>query len=525
MSAEEGGKLVMGRDEEEHEVTRTRTLGLLVCACAALACAGVASAGLDVGVTEDAGKSGNGAAFFATLGDVGLKVNRISINWDPAAPKAIPGQVEIAKWLPQAQVSGTRIVFAVAPQAARDITSTPDAKTAFVAFVQKLAQTFPTVKDYVIGNEPNQPYFWLPQYSEVGKPLAAAQYLPLLTGSYDALKAVDPTINVIGVGLSPRGNDRPLAKDNRSRSPVRFLHDLGQAYKVSGRTKPIMDELAFHPYPQPQQGPPGVGYGWPTAGLANLARIKQAVWDAFHGSAQPTFAETGKTFARPLKLDLDEVGWQVEIPPALASLYHGTETPGTRLVSEATQADYYADAIDIAACDPSVRMLSFFHLEDETALDRWQSGLERADGSRRPSYDRVKQTLAQTHGNCQGTPARWKHATGVILPVAAWGNLRKPFPTRRLRLRFTARAAEQADFRAGVFKAGPRKAVLGRRLAKGKPKPLLYARGVIKATRRTVYFPARRLKRGTYVFAIRMTASMNSQRATVLVSRRFRVGR
>ena len=503
----------------------TRTGGLLVCACAALACAGGATAGLDVGVTEDAGKTGNGAAFFATLGDVGLKVNRISVNWDPAAPTTIPGQADIAKWLPQAQVSGTRIVFAVAPATARGLTATPDAQTRFVAFVQKLAQTFPTVKDYVIGNEPNQPRFWLPQYSDAGKPLAAAQYLPVLAGSYDALKAVDPTINVIGVGLSPRGNDKPLAKDNRSRSPVRFLHDLGQAYRLSGRTKPLMDELAFHPYPQPQQGPPETGYAWPTAGLANLDRIKQAVWDAFHGTAQPTFAETGKTFARPLRFDLDEVGWQVQIPPALAPMYHGTETPGLKLVSEATQADYYADTIASVACDPTVRILSFFHLVDETDLDRWQSGLERADNSHRPSYDRVKQTLAQTHGNCQGAPVRWKHATGVILPVAAWGKLRKPFPSRRMRLRFVAGAREQADFRAGVFRAGPRKAVLGRRLAKGRPKPVLFAKGVINAQRRVVTFPARRLKRGTYVFAIRMTASMNARRATVLVSRRFRVGR
>jgi hypothetical protein len=53
-----------------------------------------------------------------------------------------------------------------------------------------LATTFPTVKDYVIGNEPNQPRFWAPQYSDTGKPLAAAQYLPVLASSYDALKAV-----------------------------------------------------------------------------------------------------------------------------------------------------------------------------------------------------------------------------------------------------------------------------------------------------------------------------------------------
>ena len=502
----------------------TRARGFMVCAGAALTLSAGAQAGLDVGVTEDAGKTGNGAAFFATLNDVGLKVNRVSVNWSPAAPTTIPGEAEIAAWLPQARISGARILFAVAPQNAKDLTATPGATAQFVAFVQRLARTFPTVKDYVIGNEPNQPRFWAPQYSAAGKPLAAAQYLQVLAGSYDVLKAHDPTINVIGVGLSPRGNDNPTARNNASRSPVRFLSDLGTAYRASGRTTPVMDELAFHPYPQPQQAPPSVGYGWPTAGLANLDRIKQAVWDAFHGTAQPTFSERGATFSQPLRLDLDEVGWQVEIPPTFAALYHGVETPGLRLVNEQTQADYYADLIASVECDPAVRMLSFFHLLDENDLGRWQSGLERADGSRRASYERVKQTIAHTHGDCQAVPVKWRHLTSVLLPVAVWGKWRKPLPLRRRRWTFAAGTGEDATFRAGIFKAGPKKAVLGKRLAAGRPKPVLRASGSIKPKRRVVYFPSRKLKRGTYVFAIRMSATMNPQRTSVLVSRSFRVG-
>jgi hypothetical protein len=503
------------------------TRGLLLCGCAVLACAaaGAARAGLDVGVTEDAGKTGDGgASFFATLNDVGLKVNRVSINWDAANPTTIGAQAEIASWLPQAQATGARIIFAVSPAKATDLTATPDAKTKFATFLTLLATTFPTVKDYVIGNEPNQPRFWAPQYSPTGKPLAAAQYLPVLAASYDVLKAVDPTINVIGLGLSPRGNDMPFGKSNRSRSPVRFLHDLGVAYRASHRSKPLMDELAFHPYPQPQQGPPSVRYAWPTAGLANLDRIKQAVWDAFNGTAQSTFPESGRSLFKPLKFDLDEVGWQVAPLPALSSFYSGVETPGLKLISEDDQAAYYRDTITLAECDPGVRMLSFFHLMDESDLDRWQSGLVRADGSRRPSYDAVKQLLAQTHGDCQAKAVRWRHLTGVVLPVVAWGNLKKPQPLKRTRWSFTVNAGEEASFRAGLFKAGPRKAVLGRRLAAGRPKPLLLARGVIKAKKRLVYFPRRRLKPGLYVYAIRMSATMSSKRATVLVSRPFRVG-
>jgi hypothetical protein len=170
-------------------------------------------------------------------------------------------------------------------------------------------------------------------------------------------------------------------------------------------------------------------------------------------------------------------------------------------------------------------MLSLFHLVDEPNLDRWQSGLERADGSHRAAYDAVKNTIARTHGNCQGRRVRWRHATAVVLPVAAWGNLRKPQPGRRTGWSFKAGAGEEATFRAGIFTAGLKKGVLAWRLASGRPRPLLFSRGRITAKKRVVRFPQRRLKPGKYVYAIRMSATMNPVRVSVLVSRAFRVAR
>ena len=502
----------------------TRISGLFCCAALALMLAGAAQGSLEVGVTEDAGKTADGGTpFFSTLTDIGLTANRVSIPWDPAQPTAIQSRAELESWLPQAAANHTRIVFAVAPLSAGDLTASPTRVSQFVAFLQQLAQAFPAVKDYVIGNEPNQPRFWQPQFDPAGKPLSAAQYLPVLAQSYDALKAIDPTITVIGVGLSPRGNDLSAAKNNRSRSPVRFLRDLGAAYRTSKRTKPLMDELAFHPYPSSSRDQIATGYAWPNAGVANLDRIRQAVWDAFHGTSQPIFAENGVSkFAKPLTFDLDEVGWQVEIPPALASLYFGSETGPT--TDEATQAQIYGDLVKLLACDPSVRLLSFFHLVDELDLNRWQSGFERGDGSHRPSYGAVKDAIAQTHGACQGPVQTWAHTARVVLPFVAWGNLSKPQRVSRKRRGFYAGAGEEATFRAGIFKAGPRSAALGRRLALGRPKPLLRATGTIKAKGRAVSFPARKLKPGRYVYAMRMVSTMNPNRVTVLVSRSFRVG-
>ena len=46
-----------------------------------------------------------------------------------------------------------------------------------------------------------------------------------------------------------------------------------------------------------------------------------------------------------------------------------------RPVSELRQADDYVEAIGLAACQPLVRMLIFFHVTDESQLTGLQTGL------------------------------------------------------------------------------------------------------------------------------------------------------
>ena len=127
----------------------------------------------------------------------------------------------------------------------------------------------------------------------------------MLAAAYDALKAVDGANQIAGVGLSPRGNDRPDAPSNVSTSPVRFLQALGDWYRASGRTLPLMDALSFHPYPNANTDRLSNGYAWPSIGLVNADRLKQAIQDAFGGTSHPTVGSG-------LKLFYDELGWQVD---------------------------------------------------------------------------------------------------------------------------------------------------------------------------------------------------------------------
>src|SRR5213078_3101961 len=258
-------------------------------------------------------------------------------------------------------------------------------------------------------------------------------------------------------------------------------HDLSVAYRASHRAKPLMDELAFHPYPAVGTDAPDVGYVWPNAGIPNLDRVKQAVWDAFNGTAQPTFAERGKASAGRMMLGLDETGWQVASRASIQSLYSGKEnvTP----VDEGTQAQYYADIIRFVSCDPDVRSLSFFHLVDERDLDRWQSGLLRLDASKRPSFASVKNAIAQTQGKCALTPPGWSHISTVSGASVVFGYLGSSKRWNNRLWRFRVAVQEDASFTTGVFRvargrlsAKARKAVL-KTLANPRAKPLLGVKG------------------------------------------------
>jgi hypothetical protein len=491
---------------------------LLASACAALALTGVAAADLQIGVVDDRAKGGGDAnPFFSQMNDVGLTQVRVTVLWDPAAPLTIPEQTEIEQMLPFAQARGVKVVFAVYPAKPRSAPTTAAAAGQFAAFAAHVARTFPTVKEFIVGNEPNQTRFWQPQFDGGGG--ACVAFTRMLAASYDALKGVDPANRVIGVGLSPRGNDDPNAKSNVSHSPVTCLRDMGAAYRGLARAKPLMDEFSFHPYPKTDRDALMKGYRWPNAGVPNLGRIKQAVWDAFHGTRQPLFAE-GRA-SGGLKFRLDEVGWQVRVHPSAQHAYEGIEN--IQPTDEESQARIYGELIRFLGCDPSVSSLLFFGLADEPDLDRWQAGLIRADGTLRPAYGAVKTTFAQTQGRCAGKKHSWRHTETVLGASAKFPSMGRFLPVKHRYWAFNATAEENARFQAGIFRAGSSRSALARQLARGGG--LLRQSGLVNAYwTPLIKFPGRTLPRGRYVVGLRLAAEMNSQRTAMFVSRPFRVG-
>ena len=511
------------------------TLTALACLLAALAAATSSSADITVGVADDGGKLANdgGVWFLSQMREAGLQENRITLAWDPDHSTTIPERAQLDSYLANASAAGIKVMILISPTRARALSDSAGARNAFVSFVAQVARAYPQVKEIGVGNEPNQPRFWQPQFSNSGRNLSCSTYERVLAQAYDALKEVSSSITVIGVSLSPRGNDNALAAVNASTSPVRCIRELGLAYKASGRKKPIMDELAFHPHPNSYTDGYRVGYRWPNAGTSNLGRIKQAVWDAFNNTGQPTFAEAGKPVYKaalpPLRVRLNEIGWQVRIPAASLHAYYGRESVA-RLADERSQADIYAALLPYYACDASIRSMLYYGLVDEPDLDRWQAGLIRADATRRPSFGAVQSALSRGLARCNRRPTTWRHTFKVVGAVARFGERRRSASDTTWS--FVASSEEASTFRAAMYRLkGPRLSVRQRKKLQAAvgirraPKPVFKARGQIRAHSGTfIRFPRKRLAAGRYVFAIRVSAEMNPARQSALVSKPFAVG-
>ena len=368
-----------------------------------------AADGVTWGVNDNAGLYEHGdGAFWDTLRALGLTTNTITLRFDETTADGLSDvdAEDLPDALAAAAAAGATVEFDVYPRHAAELAD-PRGPKRFAAFLTGLARAYPGVTQYVLMNECNQDMFVNPQ-SRGGRNLSAPRCGAFLAAGYDALKAVSPDIFVWGLGLSPRGN-RPGRYDHPSTDPIDWLAYLGQWYRGSGRTAPLMDGLDLHPYPIPQSLPFATGYQDPRSfSVANLPRVYGAFYKAFVGTGQATVGLMGR-----LPVQLNEVGIQTSTRGRPG--YTGVETAATPLGglrppfdSERYQAQWYTRLVDFAECDADIRSVNLFKLVDETSLQGWQSGLFYRGWVPKRSAGAVKTEIGRVDGRCPaGRPQYW----------------------------------------------------------------------------------------------------------------------
>lgn len=339
-----------------------------------------------VGAAEDAAKDGGAIAADAKMSLAalaGFDTIRVTSIWHPGE-RTIDGgeQATLQAVADSAALHGIRLIVSVYPFGSRTVPQYATTRAQFAAYAASIPRLVPSIRYVIVGNEPNLNRFWMPQFGPGGEDLAAQDYERLLAETYDALKAVSDDVNVLGGAIAPRGSDRPeLPRDTHS--PTAFIRDLGIAYRQSGRDKPIMDMLAYHPYETNSSVPPGNPHPESTTiTLGDYDRLRALLGEAFDDTAQE---------GSDLPILYTEFGVETRIPPDKESLYEGEEFASVKPVTEDVQADHYVKAINIAACQETVIGIMLFHLFDEIDLRGWQSGIRYVDDTPKASYERVKQ--------------------------------------------------------------------------------------------------------------------------------------
>jgi hypothetical protein len=369
-----------------------RSLILLVCAAATLAlpAGAAASSRMYMGAAEDEGRNSDPVVAMAKMQlakAAGFDTIRVTTVWLPGQSAVPQGQLQAMQSIAAAGIFlGIRVVSTVMPFGSRTTPLTATARSQFARFAANLVKNVPTIREYIVGNEPNLNRYWLPQFGPNGEDVAAPAYVRLLARTYDLMKAADPGVFILGGSVSPRGIDRPgTARDTHS--PTAFITDMGLAYRAMHRQKPIMDGFAFHPYGESSSTPPTLTHSSGTSlGLADYDRLVFLLGSAFDGTAQ---------LGSKLPIVYDEYGVDSQIPASKRSFYGGSEPATTKPVSEGVQAAYYEEALQMAACQPTVRGFLIFHVTDETDYNRWQSGVYYADGTPKSSRTFVKQAMSR----------------------------------------------------------------------------------------------------------------------------------
>ena len=327
---------------------------------------------------------------------------RVTLTWRRGETNLDPNLLADFRYgIDSLERAGADVYLTLYPDGSAQTPLTETDQATFASWAAWLIKRLPEVGHVIVGNEPNLSRFWRPQFGPGGSDAAAPAYTRLLARTYDALKAASPGVEVVGGALSHRGSDVPGTGFD-THSPVRFLLDMGRAYRASGRTRPIMDALAFHPYLEESDFPPAFQHlNSTTVTIGDYGKLVSVLRRAFDGSAQ-----AGST----LPIVYAEFGVESQVPDAIASLYSGTEPATTHPVDEATQARFYAQAMQMAACQPTVRTFLLFRLIDSPNLSDWQSGVYYADG-KTPKSSRAAVAAA-------ARAARSRTATGCATLLA-----------------------------------------------------------------------------------------------------------
>jgi hypothetical protein len=223
------------------------------------------------------------------------------------------------------------------------------------------------IHTWEIWNEPNLYTFWQP----VPDP---AEYVMLLRATAPAMRAADPTVNLISGGLAPASTTRI------TRAPVDYLASFCE--DGGGR---LVDAIGYHPFSFP--APPSYPASW-------------NAWDQIAGAGRNVEGVLSSCGVPTTKLWLTEYGAPTGGPGIAATAANYQTATSEDHVSEEFQATMATEAVQLSQSSSSIAALFWYSYKDLGTDQRNREdffGLLRADGTAKPAYTAFRNAVAALH--------------------------------------------------------------------------------------------------------------------------------
>ena len=337
--------------------TKLRLALALICAAALLSLGGAPTASAaETGISVQ----GSAATSIADANALGVDWVRRFVRWDqtePSSPGSYNASVigELDEFVSRAHTAKKKVALTVlgTPDwagAAGDFLNAPPDPNQYASFIGRLAARYQgRVQSWEIWNEADEAEFWH------GTTPSPAAYAPLLKASYAKIKAADPATQVVA---------GPLTGNN-----YQFLEGL---YKEAAGGH--FDAVGVHT-------DTACGINSPSTFYYEDGRVGRFTFLGFR-EVHAVMAANGDG-DKPITMS--EMGWSTTTLRCDRGKWAGLKDAG---VSEATQADYLAQAYHCIAGYPYIESAIWFSTRDagaaESELNRY--GLIRWNGTKRGSW-------------------------------------------------------------------------------------------------------------------------------------------
>jgi hypothetical protein len=376
-----------------------RLLGALALALA-LAAPASAAPNLETGIEDEAillTRPGEAPGAIARWKELGIESVRLHARWNRLAPRERGGRydwAELDRAMDLLRGSGLKVMLTVTGPGPAWTARSADGLTEpdpalYGRFVRDVATRYGDVVDrYLVWNEPNIPGWLMPQWDCRGRRCALAAphiYRRLVRAAVPAVRAVDPSAQVLMGELAPIGESRGIRSSTRI-APLPFLRAMAcvderyrriRGGRCRGFRPATADAIGYHPHGV-RNAPDRPNRDRDEAQMADLPRLFK-VLDRLTRSKRLKPARSKR-----FDVHLTEFGYQTSPPD------HATG------ITLAQQALYLQQAAYVAWRHPRVRSLVHYQWLDEPVHYRgtgslayagWQSGLLLVNGEPKPAAE------------------------------------------------------------------------------------------------------------------------------------------